>query len=181
MAKKIGAIISLIIIGFVIVAAIVLVNIDIKYNVECVKPDIIWVQTPNDQHLATDEQKNKIVDFINNASKQNALVALFDGELGKKEELVTSKATLTKPKNFYVRYKYNTKQELIVDGKEFKEADGSVVKYEELVFVVTDLKDEVQVRVYVMLDSDEANVYSYYYNVDANFEDLFDYLTEEFV
>ena len=65
MAKKIGAIISLIIIGFVIVAAIVLVNVDIKYNVECVKPDKIWVQTPNDQHLATDEQKNKIVDCAN--------------------------------------------------------------------------------------------------------------------
>jgi len=30
------------------------------------------------------------------------------------------------------------------------------------------------------LDSDEANVYSYYYNVDANFENLFNYLTEEF-
>jgi len=181
MAKKIGAIVSLIIIGIVIVAAIVMVNIDKNYNVECVKPDTIWVQTSdNNQHKATDEQKNKIVDFINNASKQNALTALFDGELNKSAELISSKSTISKPESFYVRYKYTTKQDLMVDGKEFKDADGNTVKFEELVFTVSDNEGETTVKVYVLLNSDEVNTYSYYYNLDANFEDLFDYLSENF-
>ena len=56
MAKKIGAIVSLIIIGIVIIAAIVMVNVDVNYRIECVKPDIIWVQTSdNNQHNATSE------------------------------------------------------------------------------------------------------------------------------
>ena len=139
MAKKIGAIVSLIIIGIVIFMAIVMANIDVKYNVECVKPDKIWVQTSNDQHFASEAQKNKIVEFINNASKQNALVALFDGELDKKVELVSSKATLTNPKNFYVRYLYNTEQDLMIEGGEYKDADGNTVKFKELIFTVLDV------------------------------------------
>lgn len=181
MAKKIGAIVSLIIIGIVIFAAIVMANIDVKYNVECVKPDKIWVQTSNDQHFASEAQINKIVDFINNASKHNALVALFDGELGKKAELVSSKATLANPKNFYVRYFYNTEQELMVNGDVYKDADDNNVMFKELIFTVADLEGETKVRVYVLTPNDENNQYSYYYNIDANFEDLFDYLTEQFV
>ena len=180
MAKKIGAIVSLIIIGIVIFAAIVMANIDVKYNVECVKPDKIWVQTPNDQHFASEAQIDKIVEFINNASKHNALVALFDGELGKKAELVSSKATLANPKNFYVRYFYNTEQDLMVDGAEYKDADGNTVTFKELIFTVVDAKGEIEVRAYVLTSNDENNQYSYYYNFEADFEKLFNYLSEEF-
>ena len=180
MAKKIGAILSLVIIGIVIVAAIVMVNIDMDYSVKCIKPDKVWVQTSDNQYLANDGQKDKIVAFISEASKQNSLTALFNGELGKKAELVTSKATISNPTNFYVRYKYTTKQELIVDGKKYKDADGKTETYEELVFVVNNVEGETQTKVYVIPESDQINTTSYYFNLDANFEDLFDYLIEEF-
>lgn len=180
MAKKIGAILSLVIIGIVIVAAIVMVNIDIDYSVKCIKPDKVWVQTSDNQYLANDEQKDKIVTLINEASKQNSLTALFNGEIGKKAELITSKATISAPTNFYVRYKYATKQDLIVDGKEFKNVDGKTETYEELVFVVNNVEGETQTKVYVIPESDQINTTSYYFNLDADFEELFKYLSENF-
>ena len=180
MAKKIGAIISLIVIGIVIFMAIVMANIDVHYSIECVKPDKIWVETSNDEHFASEAQINKIVELINNASKQNALTALFDGDLDKKAELVSSKATLGNPKNFYVKYCYNTEQDLMVEGSEYEDADGNVVKFKELIFAVTDTKGEAEFKVYVLPSSEEREYYSYYYNLDANFEELFNYLTAEF-
>lgn len=180
MAKKIGAILSLIIIGAVIIAAIVMANIDIDYSVKCVKPDVIYVQTSTDTIKVSNNQRDKIVELISGASKENVLTALFNGELGKKAEIVTSKATLTTPNNFYVRYKYTTKQDLVVDGKIYKNADGKTETYEELVFVVNPFDEEAEFKVYVIPESDSANVYSYYYNLSANFKDLYDYLSENF-
>ncbi len=180
MAKKIGAIVSLVIIGIVIVAAIVMANININYSVKCVKPDVVWVQTADDQYLATSKQKDKIVELISEASKQNSLTALFDGELGKKAELITLKSTVPSATNFYVRYKYTTKQELIVDGKVYKDADGKTETYEELVFVVNDVDGEAETKVYVIPESDQINTTSYYFNLYANFEELFSYLNENF-
>lgn len=178
MAKKIGAIVSLIVIGIVIFMAILMASIDVKYSIECVKPDRIYVTSSTNEHFASQEQIDKIVELINNASKQNALTALFDGELGKKAELVTSKATLGNPSNFFVKYCYNTKQDLMVNGSAFKDADGNVVTFKELIFAVTDVKGEAEFKVYVLLN--EGKDYSYYYNLDANFEELFSYLTEIF-
>lgn len=181
MAKKIGAIVSLVLIAVVIIAAIVMVNIDIDYSIDCVKPDYVWVQTSDkEQHITTSEQKDKIVELISGASKQNALTALFDGELKKKAEVFTLKSTISNPSNFYVRYKYTTKQELIVNGKKYKDADGKVETYEELVFVVNDVEGEQETKVYVIPESDQVNATSYYFSLDANFEDLFSYLNENF-
>ena len=181
MAKKIGAILSLIIIGVVIVAAIVMVNIKIDYSIDCVKPDKIWVQTSSDIKVANSEQQSKIVEIISSASKQNALTALFDGELGKKAELVNVKTTVSSPANFYVKYIYNTKQDLIVGGKEFKNADGQTETYEELIFVVDNTEGETQCKVYVVAESNSSTTTSaYYYKLDANFEELFKYLSENF-
>lgn len=180
MAKKIGAIVSLLIIGVVIVAAIIMANVDIDYSVKCVKPDVIYVQTSADTVKVSNSQRDKIVEMINGASKQNTLTALFNGELDKKAELVTSKATLGTPTNFYVRYKYTTKQELVVDNKVYKDADGNTETYEELVFVINHFEGEGDFRVYVIPESDNSNAYSYYFNLTANFEDLFDYLSESF-
>ena len=181
MAKKIGAIVSLIIIGIVIVASIVMVNIKIDYSIDCAKPDTVWVQKGSDIKPTNSEQVNKIVELINNASKQNALTALFDGELGKKAELVSLKSTISTPSNFYVRYIYNTKQDLVVDGKEFKNTEGQTETYEELIFVVDNVEGETQCRVYVIPESNSATITSsYYYNLDANFEELFKYLSENF-
>ena len=151
MAKKIGAIVSLIGIGIVIFMAIMMASIDVKYSIECVKPDRIYVETSNNEYFASQEQIDKIVELVNEASKQNALTALFDGELGKKAELVSSKAILGNPTNFFVKYCYNTKQDLMVDGKAFKNADGKVVTFNELIFTVTDVVGKLIVSLKISL------------------------------
>lgn len=182
MAKKIGAIVSLSLIGIIIIVAIVMANVKIDYSVKCLKPDVVYVQTTGGTVRANDTQKDKIVDLISNASKENSLTALFNGKLGKKAELVTEKATLSSnPSNFYVRYYYNTKQDLVVNNKEYKNADGQIEKYEELVFVVNQVEGETEFRVYVILDSGTSvNNYSYYFKLTADFEELYKYLESNF-
>ena len=68
----------------------------------------------------------------------------------------------------------------MVNGDVYKDANDNKVMFKELIFTVADLKGETMIRAYVLTSNDESNQYSYYYNVDANFEDLFNYLTEEF-
>lgn len=180
MAKKIGAIVSLVIVGIVIVTAIILANTNISYNIECLKPDYIYIQTTTDHIRVSNAQKDEIVNLINEASKERTLTALFNGDLGKKAELITEKATLSSPTSYYVRYKYNTKQDLVVDKKEYKNSDGQVETYEELVFVVNQFDGETEYRVYVIPESENAYSYSYYFKLTADFGDLYSYLENNF-
>ena len=177
MAKKIGAIVSLVIIAVLIVATIIMANINIDYSIKCVKPDVVYIQTKDGQTGVTDEQKDEIVKLISNASEENSLTALFNGELNKKATVKTEKKTFSKPSNFYVRYKYNTEQELKKGDVVVKNADGEVCKYSELVFVVD--KDVTEdIKVYVVPDSENPYSYSHYYKLDADFSGLYNYLTE---
>lgn len=180
MAKKIGAIVSLSLIGIVIIVAIIMANVKIDYSVKCLDPDVVYVQISSGTIKANNDERDKIVDYISNASKENSLTALFNGELNKKAELVSEKATLASPTAYYVRYHYNTKQELVVNKKEYKNADGQTEKYDELVFVVTECDGETEFRVYVILDSNNVNSYSYYFKLTADFGDLYDYLANNF-
>lgn len=172
MAKKIGAIVSLSIIGILIIATIIMANINIDYSVKCLKPDVVYVQTSDGNTLGvSSEQKDKIVELINLTSKEKVLTALFNGNLDKKAELVTEKSTISTPNNFYVRYKYTTKQEL---------NENNSITYEELVFVVNNIEGETEVKVYVIPESENANTYSHYYILSADFEELYSYLNENF-
>ena len=175
MAKKIGAIVSLVIIAVLIVATIIMANINIDYSIKCVKPDVVYIQ--NGQGV-TDEEKDEIVKLISNASKENSLTALFNGELNKKATVKTEKKTFSKtPSNFYVRYVYYTEQELKEGDVVVKNADGEVCKYSGLVFVVD--KDVTEdIKVYVVPDSENPYSYSHYYKLDADFSGLYNYLTE---
>lgn len=180
MAKKIGAIVSLVLVGIVIIVAIVMANVKIDYSVKCLKPDVVYVQTSDGTVKVDNTQKDKIVDYISNASKESSLTALFNGNINKKAEIVSEKATLASPTTYYVRYHYNTKQNLVVNKKEYKNADGQTEKYDELVFVVNKFDGETEFKVYVILDSDNANSYSYYFKLSADFGELYDYLEKNF-
>jgi len=180
MAKKIGAIISLVIIGVLIIATIVMANINLNYGIDCVKPDTIYVQTKNDTVKVNSEQKNKIVEMISGASNEKFLTALFNGEADKKVEIFSEKSTISTPANYYVRYHYTTKQDLVVNDKEYKDAEGKVEKYEELVFVVNPAEGEAEFKVFVIPESDNPNSYNYYFVLDADFGSLFEYLSDNF-
>ena len=180
MAKKIGAIISLSLIGILIRATIILANVKIDYSVNCADPSSIWVSYSNKPYnKVSDEQANKIVGIINNSSKENTLSALFNGNLNKKAEIkgVSGNKTPASNTGFYVEYSYETPQKLMDGKKEYKDSNNNTVLYQKLVFTVNNVNESKETTVYVY-NTLSSEYYSYYYTVDANFYDLYNYLVE---
>ena len=191
MSKKIGAIVSLVIIGLLIIATIVMANVSVNYSINCNKPDKIYVQYSSQSRelVNNEEQFNKILDFINNASKEKSLTALFNGNLNKKPELVTNSSTngsaIPTTTGFYVSFVYNNPQTLMDGKKEHKDSEGNTYKFRELVFTVTNTNDNAVVRVYVKPFYDnngqptQVDTYTRSYNLTADFKGLYDYLVEK--
>lgn len=178
MAKKIGAIVSLSIIGILILATIIMANVNVNYKINCAEPTKVYVSYGSNVARDAQEYSDDIVNFINNASKEKSLTALFNGNLNKKA--VVKKASsvgksIPSTTGFYVRYRYSSSQNLM-EGKS-KHADN--VKYEELVFTVNDIAGSSVVNVYVVEDSTQSTLYTYYYELEANFEGLYDFLVEK--
>ena len=175
MAKKIGAIVSLSLIGVLIIATIILANVKINYSINCENPTAVWVSYSNKAYnKVTDEQANKIIDYINNASKENTLSALFNGNLSKKAEISKAESSSKKPASnsgFYVEYAYNTPQKLMYGNK----AHESGATYQRLLFTINNTNEVNEVSVYVF-STDTTEYYSYYYTLEANFNDLYNYL-----
>ena len=179
MAKKIGAIVSLSIIGILIIATIVLANIKINYSVECANPNSIWIlynsNDANKERAVTNESDaNKIVDYIKKASRENALTALFNGSLNKEAKLVLASSTgLTVPTTtgFYVIYSYDNTQTT-------KDGNNNNVSYNELVYTVNDVEGKTVVKVYVIHGTSPMS-YTHYYELEADFSDLYDFLVEK--
>ena len=185
MAKKIGAIVSLSIIGILILATIIMANVNVDYSINCATPTTVWVkkQGSSTEVLAKDKT-NDIIEFINGASKEKSLTALFNGTLGKKAEVEyvgsSSGKTIPTSASYYVRYSYNNAQKLMVGKKAYKDANNNEVYYEDLVFEVNNVEGTALVNVYVVLDSTNSNNYSYCYKLEADFESLYDYLQQNF-
>ena len=178
MAKKIGAIVSLSIIGILILATIIMANVNVNYSIKCAEPTKVYVSYGSGVARDAQEYSDDIVNFINNASKEKCLTALFNGNLGKKAVVKKASSvgkTIPSSNGFYVRYRYSNPQSLM-DGKS-KHADN--VKYDDLVFEVKDLEGSNVVNVYVVEDSAASTAYTYYYELEANFEGLYDFLVEK--
>lgn len=188
MAKKVGAIVSLSIIGVLIVATIIMACVNVNYGINCKKPAEIWVSygdVTDDQLIRSSEQIKAIMDYIDNASKEKSLTALFNGTLGKKAEIkaTNSKTIPTISDGFYVRYRYGYTgyegaQKLMFGKKEYKTSSGENVRYYDLVFTVRNLSNTNVVNVYVVEDTNQDNTYNYYYELEADFENLYSYLNE---
>ena len=182
MAKKIGAILSLSIIGVLIITTIIMANININYGVNCVKPTSVQVVYKNTEKIETTDA-DKIIELISNASKENSLTALFNGTLNKKAEIkAVSSVGKTVPSNsgYYVRYRYNNPQSLKVGNKDYKDTEGNTVLYDDLLFTVKATEDITLVNVYVIEDNQKSNTYTYYYEVEANFAELYELLNSKY-
>lgn len=180
MAKKIGAIVSLSIIGILILATIIMANVNVNYSIRCETPTTVYVSYGANTERDAQANKDAIVDYINNASKEKSLTALFNGNLGKKANVVAAssvgKTISTTSSSFYVRYRYNNAQKLMDGKKEYKDSNGNAVYFDDLVFTVSDVDGSAVVNVYVIPDSTNANVYTHYYELEADFTELYDYL-----
>lgn len=175
MAKKIGAILSISIIGILIIATIIMANVNVKYNIDCATPTYVYVSyKSNDPSKERDanEKASTIVSYINNASQEKALTALFNGTLNKKPNIVTASSvgkTLPSNEGFFVRYRYENQQKLV-------DNNGKEVYYDDLVFVIKDLEGVNVVNVYVIPDAQNAKTYTHYYEVEADYSALYEYL-----
>lgn len=189
MVKRITAIVSLSIIGILIIATIIMANVDVNHKINCNNPDSIYVQySSNGIREVDDEIYDGILERINNASKESSLTALFSGTLSEKPAIVTnsttSATTVPSTSDFYVSFVYNNPQKLMDGNNEYKDADGNSVYYKELIFSVNSTDDMQEVRVYIIPyynadgDFNTNNSYYRYYLLNANFADLFNYLVD---
>ena len=173
MAKKIGAIVSLSIIGILIIATIVMANVSVNYGVVCATPNVVYVQYEKGALRNASNDKDEIVSYISNASQEKVLSALFNGELNKKATLTAKTGKLSyNDSNFYVSYVYDEAQTL-------KDNDGKDVNYDELVFEIAETS-ETQYKVYVITSSNANTTYSYYYTIDADFTNAYNFLVANY-
>ena len=141
MAKKITAIVSLSIIGLLIIATLVMANVDVNHAIKFNKPDKIFVQYSSGTTLGLhdDEHYDKIIDSINNASKETSLTALFNGTINDKPIIVTNSTTATTiptTSGFYVNFSYSEPQKLMDGNKAFKDENGKNYYYRNLIFTI---------------------------------------------
>ncbi len=158
-------------------------NVSVNYSIQCAKPDHVYVSYGASAQTDAQGHADEIVKFISNASKEKSLTALFNGNLNKHATLHAKGASATIPSNssnFYVRYYYDNPQKLKEDKKVYKDSNDNEVEFKELVFEVKEAEGSNFVNVYVVQDSMSANTYTYYYELDADFEELFDYLNDNF-
>lgn len=198
MAKKIGAIVSVSIIGILILATIIMANINVNYSINCANPDAIYVQYgSNAQITATDSQYNEILNYINNASKGNSLEALFSGNLFTKAEITTVRTYTTGTNvvpttsgTFNVVFQYNSPQALKYGKDNYIDSHGKTYYYKELVFSINNTNGESDFRVYIKPYYEENSSngstdvqyngenYTKYYTLSADFTNLYNYLSE---
>lgn len=183
MAKKIGAIVSLSIIAILIVLTIITASVSVNHKIECENPQKIWVYTSGVEQGVEEGEHSKIVELIDDASKQNCLSAFFAGNLDATAEVVTEAGTVTIDKDkYYVRYHYAEEQDLKQGKSVYKDGDGKTYKYEDLLFEVQDTNGVATVKAYVVPDTNASAglKYTHYYNVWADFSDLYNYLNSRF-
>ncbi len=208
--KRVLAGISLFIVAVVVIATIVMANIDVKYNINCATPNSILIRTSKeyydrqggDGYMSSDPdsaQSAKIVDLINNASKRSVLTNLFERNVKKQATISqvstasSSTRTLTTPSGlnyeYFVIYRYREPQLLKLGKNNYLNADGEVYYYRDLCFGVKTTDGEAEVNVYVVpyytTGSNPTNNYEskyhYYYNLNADWGDLISYLQQNWV
>lgn len=188
MQKRIWAIVSLSIIGILIIATIIMANVDVNYKINCANPDIMWVQHASGNQVRVEgDEYDEILNYINNASKESSLTALFGGRINDTATVTSNGSTATSipsTTNYYVIFEYNNPQKLMVGNDSYKDGDGNEYYYRELVFIVNPSEESGQVRVYIKPfynsngDAEIIETYTRYYTVTADFSGLYNYLQD---
>ena len=182
MAKKITAIVSLSIIGILIIATIIMANINVNYSIKCASPSQIIVSYNSlNGRKVKDEHVGEIKNLIASASQEKALTALFNGTLNKEAKVVSSSSvgkSLSSNDGFMVRYRYDAPQELKEGSNAYKNSNGEKIYFEDLVFEVDENAGLTQVKVYVIPEAESPNTYTHYYELEANFDNLYTYLVD---
>lgn len=195
MAKKITAIVSLSIIGILILATIIMANVDVNHKINCADPNYIYVQygSGTSQYISGDDDiYSEILDRINNASKESSLNALFAGTINDTPQVVTRSTTgsgynpYSNSSAFYITFNYNDAQKVKVGNKDYVDSSNENYYYKALVFEVTANEGMQTVKVYIIpyyqngttTPNLDSNNYYRYYELTADFSDLYSYLND---
>lgn len=188
MQKRIWAIVSLSIIGILIIATIIMANVDVNYKINCANPDIMWVQHASGNQVRVEgDEYDEILKYISNASKESSLTALFGGRINDTATVTSNGSTATSipsTTNYYVIFEYNNPQKLMVGNDSYKDGDGNEYYYRELVFTVNPSEESGQIRVYIKPfynsngNAEIIETYTRYYTVTADFSGLYNYLQD---
>ncbi len=191
MAKKIGAIVSLSIIGLLIILTIIFANVKIDYSIKCNKPDRIYIQKTTSSRVVVDDDNtyNKIKEIVDGASKEVFISAMFNGRLNQKANIVSvseTGKTMPTAEAYYVTYVYDAPQ-LLKDGKkDYKDSEGNKYYYRELVFDITKTEGEATVKVYIKPyytlsgEISTENKYTKYYELKADLSELYTFLSDNY-
>lgn len=185
MAKKLGAIISLSVIGLLILVTVIMANIDVNHALSCARPDKIEINyASNDTRLLDSDKYDEVIELINNGSKEASLTALFNGTLNDEPVLVnhsTKGTAIPSTTGFYVTFVYNNPQKIA----DFKDENGKDYYYRSLTFTVSNTDEVVETKVFVTpyygTDGNTENFevkYTKYYRVTANYSALYEYLSD---
>lgn len=192
MLKKVLASISLALIGVLVLLTVITANIKVTHNVNCSTPDSIEVQYSSTKTQLSDNQKQQLINLINNATKESSLTALFGGRVGDIPQLIAntsgtgntvSRRTLSNPgtNNFYVIYEYNNPQ-ILMDGKhEYKDNNGNKCYYNKLYFSVKKTNDTNEIDVYIVSSENQTSSTVYYerrYVVSADYTEVYEFLVK---
>ena len=173
MAKKIGAVASLLLVGLLVVATIIMANIKVDNNIDYKNPDEVWVTyNSNTQSQITNQKHvNEIVKLLDKATQDNFLNAMFEGTLKEKAELKhyknSSGTDVPRNKDFYVIFNYDNQQKV--------ESKGVSYYYTQLVFTVKDTDGEVKTNVYL---TEGTMVYARYYELNVDYSEVYNFLTQ---
>lgn len=189
-AKKIVAIVSLTIIGVLILTTIIMANVDVNHAINCAKPDRIYIQySSNSSRKLEQDDYDKVLEYINNASSETSLTALFNGTINDYPEIVTNSSTgvsIPSTSKFYVNFVYSEPQKLMNGNKSYKDENGDEYYYKNLIFSISDTAGVTDVKVYVVPyynTNGEVNTsdttYTKYYKISADYTEVYNYLVEQ--
>lgn len=177
--KKIGAIVSLSLIGALIITTICLALIPFNYMMNISTPDIIsvykdGVKTTYLKDVESDEF-DQIYKLLTNGFKVNVMSAIFNGNLNKSELVIGQTRSTSLNSGTKVMFEYNTPQ-VLKDGN--KDYNNGEVTYEYLVFEVSETNDLTLQKCYIASSDVTSSYVNYknYYETMCNFSELYDYI-----
>lgn len=185
MKKKISQIVAYSVLGVVVLGLVLCAIIKLNFRPEIRMPmvadgDKIQISVSGTSKVESSDENIKYNTFLNkfdDSFKLTILYSLFSGKIGSELEI---KETTSAPSfsGFKVQFIYAETQTLTKNGKEVTSGavnSNTPVKYNTVVFDVTDAKGLGQVNLYCYINGDD----SYYrINTIANFDGLYNYISE---
>ena len=170
MAKKISAIVSLVLIAIVVATTIIMATIKVDHNIKYKNPDEVWVTyNGKTQQIVAEKDANKILKLMKEATTESYLTALFNKTTKEKPELVDYRNTassIPSTSYYYVIFNYSNPQKIDDD-----------FYYTSLIFSIDKEDGEKEVKVYI--SEDGTMTYKKYYLIDVDYSSIYTYLTNK--